>query len=311
VMRLPLAEGPVNRGLSIEGRPPARAGEDHSVDYQVVSADYLGTARIPLVRGRGLSESDVEGAPRVVLLNEAAVRRFFANEDPIGRRVGLGDGEDPANWRTIVGIVGDVRHRGLDQDAQPAVFAPYGQDRESWNMMSFALRASVDARSLAPAIGPLVHAVDPEQPVSNVRTMDEVRDAAVVRPRFLAALLAVFAGSAVLLAAVGIYGLMAYTTAQRTQELGVRMALGASRRMVVALVVTEGARLAVAGVVVGLVAALALSRLLASLLFGIGATDPLTLATVSAAVAVVAALACWLPASRAARIDPARALRAG
>jgi predicted permease len=311
VMRLPLAEGPVNRGLSIEGRPPARAGEDHSVDYQVVSADYLGTARIPLVRGRGLAESDVEGAPRVVLLNEAAVRRFFANEDPIGRRVGLGDGEDPARWRTIVGVVGDVRHRGLDQAAAPAVFAPYGQDRESWNMMSFVLRAPVDPRSLAPMIGPLVHAVDPEQPVSNVRTMDDVRDAAVVRPRFLAALLAVFAGSAVLLAAVGIYGLMAYTTAQRTQELGVRMALGASRRRVVALVVGEGARLAGAGVAVGLVAALALSRLLESLLFGVGSTDPLTLAAVSAAVAVVAALASWLPASRAARIDPARALRAG
>jgi putative ABC transport system permease protein len=178
-------------------------------------------------------------------------------------------------------------------------------------MMSFVLRTSVDPRSLAPAVGPLVRAVDPEQPVSNVRTMDDVRDAAVVRPRFLATLLAAFGAAAVLLAAVGIYGLMSYTTAQRTKELGVRMALGASRRAVLRLVLGEGARLAVAGVAVGVLAALALSRVLASLLFGVRATDPLMLVGVSAAMAVIAALASWLPARRAARVDPARALRAG
>jgi predicted permease len=311
VMRLPLADGPVNRGLSIEGRPAPAPGEDHSVDYQVVSAGYLAAARIPLVRGRGLTDADVEGAPRVVVLNEAAVRRYFPNEDPLGRRVGMGDGDDPAGWRTVVGVVGDVRHRGPDQAATPAALAPYAQDRESWNMMSFLLRTSADPRALAPAVGPLVRAVDPEQPVSNVRSMDEVRDAAVVRPRFLATLLAAFGAAAALLAAVGIYGLMAYTTAQRTKELGVRIALGASRRAVRGLVLAEGTRLALAGVGLGVAAALALSRLLAGLLFGVRATEPAMLAGVSVAVAAMAALASWLPARRAARVDPARALRAG
>jgi putative ABC transport system permease protein len=311
VMRLPLAEGPVNRGLFIDGGPPRLPGEDHSIDYQVVSADYLSTARVPLRRGRALTESDAEGAPRVVVINEAAVRRYFPNQDPIGRLVGMGDGDDRENWRTIVGVVGDVRHRGPDQVATPMAYAPYRQDRESWNMMSFVLRTSVDPRSLASAVVPLVRAVDPDQPVSNVRTMDEVRDAAVLRPRFLATLLGVFAASAVLLAAVGIYGLMSYTTAQRTQELGVRMALGASRPAVLRLVLGEGARLAAVGVVLGLGAALAVSRLISGMLFAVKPTDPLTLAAVSAAVAAVAALASWLPARRASRVDPARALRAG
>jgi predicted permease len=279
------------------------------VDYQVVSAGSLSAARVPLRRGRGLTESDAEGAPRVVVINEAAAGRYFPDQDPIGRRVGLGDGDDPANWRTIVGVVGDVRHRGPDQAATPTAFAPYRQDRESWNMMSFVLRTSVDARSLAPAVAPLVHAVDPEQPVSNVRTMDEVRDAAVARPRFLAALLGAFALTAVLLAAVGIYGLMAFTTAQRTQELGVRMALGASRRAVLGLVLGEGARLGLCGVALGVVAGLALSRVMTGLLSAVRAADPLTLVAVSVAVSAVTALATWLPARRAARLDPARALR--
>jgi predicted permease len=309
VMRLPLADGPVNRGLRIDGAPPPQPGEDHSVDYQVVSAGFLSAARVPLRRGRGLTESDAEGAPRVVVINEAAAGRYFPDQDPIGRRVGLGDGDDPANWRTIVGVVGDVRHRGPDQAATPTAFAPYRQDRESWNMMSFVLRTSVDARSLAPAVAPLVHAVDPEQPVSNVRTMDEVRDAAVARPRFLAALLGAFALTAVLLAAVGIYGLMAFTTAQRTQELGVRMALGASRRAVLGLVLGEGARLGLCGVALGVVAGLALSRVMTGLLSAVRAADPLTLVAVSVAVSAVTALATWLPARRAARLDPARALR--
>jgi putative ABC transport system permease protein len=311
VMRLPLAEGAINRGLRIEGRPAPQPGEDHSVDYQTVSDGYFATARIPLRRGRALGEADTEGAPRVVVLNEAAVRRFFPGEDPLGRRVGLGDGDDVANWRTVVGVVGDVRHRALDRPAAPAVFAPYRQDRESWNLMSFVLRTSGDPRALAPAVGPLVRSVDPEQPVSNVRAMDEVREAAVLRPRLLGTLLAAFAASAVLLAAIGIYGLMAYTTAQRTQELGVRVALGATRRTLLRLVAGEGARLAVAGVALGVAVALGVSRVLSSLLFGVRATDPLTLAGVSLAVALVAALASWLPARRAAAVDPVRALRAG
>jgi predicted permease len=309
VMRLPLADGPVNRGFFIEGRPAPPPGQDHSVDYQVVSAGFFQAARIPLVRGRGLSPSDVEGAPRVVVINEAAARRYFPGEDPIGRRVGMGDGDDPASWRTIVGVVADVRHRGPDQAAAPAAFAPYGQDRESWNMMSFVLRASADPRALAPAVAGLVRGADPEQPVSNVRTMDEVRDAAVVRPRFLATLLAVFGASAVLLAAIGIYGLIAYTTGQRTQELGVRMALGATRRRVLTLVLGEGARLAAAGVAAGFAGALALSGLVANLLFATRPTDPLTLAGVSLLVALAATLAAWLPARRAANVDPAQALR--
>jgi predicted permease len=311
VMRLPLAEGPVNRGLMIADAPPPQPGEDHSVDYQVVDAGYVATARIPLRRGRWLAESDAEGAPRVVVIDEAAVRRYFPDQDPIGRLISMGDGDDRANWRTIVGVVADVRHRGPDQAPTPTAYAPYPQDRESWNMMSFVMRTSVDALTLAPAVGPLVRAVDPEQPISNVRTMDEVRAAAVLRPRFLATLLGVFAASAVLLAAVGIYGLMAYTTTQRTQELGVRMALGASRRAVLRLVLGEGARLAVAGVAVGLLAALGLSRLLSGLLFEVKPTDPATLAAVSVMVGVVAALASFLPARRASRVDPARALRAG
>jgi putative ABC transport system permease protein len=309
VMRLPLADGPVNRGLSIEGRPAPQPGEDHSVDYQVVSPSYFAAARIPLVRGRALAGSDREGAPRVVVINEAAVRRYFRGQDPIGQRVGMGDGDDEANWRTIVGVVGDVRQRGPDQAVAPAAFAPYGQDRESWNMMSFVLRTSVDPRSLAGAAAALVRAGDPEQPVSNVRTMDEVRAAAVVRPRFVATLLAAFGASAVLLAAIGIYGLIAYTTAQRTQELGVRMALGATRRRVTGLVLGEGTRLAALGVALGFAAALALSGVVAKLLFGVRPTDPVTLAGVALLVAVAAAAACWLPARRAAGVDPAHALR--
>jgi predicted permease len=309
VMRLPLAGGPVNRGLRIEHRPEPGAGEDHSIDYQLVSPSYFDTLGIAVRRGRGLSAADVEGAPRVVVINQAAARRYWPGQDPVGQRVGLGDGDDVSGWRTVVGIVADVRHHALHRPAQPAAFAPYAQDRERWNAMSFALRTSVPPESLGTAVLSLVRDVDPQQPVAELRSLADLRCAAVGRPRALAGLLAAFAAVAVLLAAVGVYGLIAFTTAQRAQELGVRSALGASPRALRALVLGEGLRLGGLGVLLGLSAALACAPVLRTLLFEVRPSDPATLAAVSLALTAIAASAAYLPARRAAAADPMQALR--
>jgi putative ABC transport system permease protein len=230
---------------------------------------------------------------------------MWPGEDPLGQRLRMGIDSDAP--REIVGVVGDVRHYGLDQDVTMQMYDPVRQRPASG--MSFVLKTSVDPASLAPAARRAVLAADPEQPVSDVRTMREVVEATTAQRRFSLLLLGVFAGIALLLAAVGIYGVVGYSVAQRTHEIGVRMALGARRGEILGLVLRQGMALALLGVGVGLVGALALTRLIAGLLFGVSASDPLTFAATAVLLSGVALLATFIPAHRATRVEPTAALR--
>ena len=292
-------------GLVIEGRPEPAPGEEPSTNYYAVSPDYFRAMGIPLLRGRSFTEQDRAGAPRVAIINETLARRFFPDEDPIGKRIHVTNG--PETFREIVGIVGDVRQYGLEREPPAQAYEPYLQ--EPFAGMSLVVRAAADPANLSAAIRQEVFALDKDQPVASVRTLEEVLAASVAQRRFSMTLLGVFGGIALLLASVGIFGVMNYTVAQRTHEIGIRMALGAQRRDILRLVVGQGMTLTLVGVALGLVAAFAGTRLMASLLYGVSATDPLTFTGVALLLALVAFLACYLPARRAMKVDPMIALR--
>ena len=305
VSPLPQSENDLIFSVSVQGRPPANPGEEKSANWYTASPGYFTAMRIPLLKGRLFTDSDAAGAPRVALINETMARTMFPNEEPIGQHLVMGI--DSAAVREIVGVVGDVRHYGLDQDVTMQMYDPVRQ--RPMTGMTFVLRTSVDPASLAPAARRAVLAADPEQPVSDVRSLREVVDATTAQRRFSLLLLGVFAGIALLLAAVGIYGVVGYSVAQRTHEIGVRMALGARRGEILGLVLRQGMALALLGVGVGLVGALALTRLIAGLLFGVSASDPLTFAATAVILSGVALLATFIPAHRATRVEPTAALR--
>ncbi|HEX5707633.1 MAG TPA: ABC transporter permease [Pyrinomonadaceae bacterium] len=309
VMNLPLGGSRMNRGFVVEGRPEARADENVTVDYQVVSRDYFETMRIPVRSGRGFTDADTPESPRAALVSESMARKYFPGEDPVGKRIAFGDAKRAESWRTIVGVVGDVRHASMDAQPFPGAYTLYGQDKESWSRVAFVVRTEADPKGLAAAVRREILAVDPQQPVSNIQTMEETLSASIKRPRFVTALLGVLASVALALAVVGIYGLMSYTVTERTHEIGVRMALGAQTRDVLRLIVGEGLWLTVAGVGCGLVGALILTRLMSKLLYGVSATDAATFAAVSLVLATVALVACFIPARRATKVDPMVALR--
>jgi predicted permease len=316
---LPL-EGGIDLPFSIEGRTPAGGGKwEGDEQWRSVSAHYFQVLRIPLLRGRVFDERDTGKSPRVVVINEAFARKHWPKGDPIGQRITIGKGlgpefEEPP--REIVGIVGSVHEVGLSQGAQPVMYVPAGQTTDGLTRLannvlplSWMVRARTDVLTLSPAIEREFLAVDRQLAPSRIRTMERVMAESTARTNFNTLLLAVFASAALLLAAIGIYGLISYSVEQRTQEIGVRVALGAGREQVLKMILLQGMRLAAIGIVLGLVSAFGLSRVLSSLLFGVKAADPLTFAMVAGTLAVVALLATFVPARRATRIDPLMALR--
>ncbi|MFL5580620.1 MAG: ABC transporter permease [Gemmatimonadaceae bacterium] len=272
--------------------------------YQVITPDYLRAMGIRLVRGRDFTDADRAGTPGVAIIGEALARRWFAGQDPIGKRVGY---PWPNDFLTIVGVAADAQYDAPGKPAEPAIYAPFLQRPEA--SMVVAVRASGDPARAAQALRAAVAAADPTAAVSDVRTMTERLEASVARPRFTARLLLAFALVALALGAVGVYGVMSYAVSQRTRELGVRLALGARPRDVLTLVARQGGALAALGTALGIAASLGAARLLGGLLYGVGAADPATFATVPAVLAATALAACWIPARRAARTDPAVVLR--
>jgi len=305
---LPLVPGDNDASFSIEGRPePANDFDQPVAWYRMASADYFETMGIRIVSGRAFTDGDTAAAPRVVAINETLAARYWPGEDPVGRRIRMGGGPD-APPATIVGLVADVRQRGLDQPAVAEMYIPYRQFPSRF--MTLVLLTAGDPSAVAGPLRAAVHAIDPNLALTGLATMADLRAQSVTGPRFLMALVGAFALTALALAAIGIYGVVSYGVAQRTSEIGVRTALGASRRDVLRLVLGDGLRLALAGVVLGVVGALAATRAMATLLFGVTATDPATFAATAAALTVVATLASLVPALRATRIDPIEALRA-
>lgn len=313
-------EGGVDFPFSIEGRTPANGGKyEGDEQWRFVSPSYFRAFRIPILRGRAFDLHDTASSERVVIINQAMARKYWSKEDPLGAQILIGKGigrdfEEPP--RQIVGIVGNVRETGLGDGEQPVMYVPQPQVKDSITKLansvvplSWAVRTSSDPASVVPAIRREFLAVDSALPVSKVRTMEQVISESTARQNFNMLLLTIFATLALALAAIGIYGLMSYTVEQRTQEFGIRLALGAGRKQMVATIVGQGMILAGIGLVIGLSAAYGLTRLLAGLLFGVKATDPLTYAIVGVTLTLVALLATFIPAHRATKIDPLAALR--
>jgi putative ABC transport system permease protein len=311
ISSLPLTGGRPERPLLVEGQGNTMEESRARVDAYTVSPGYFEAMRMPLRRGRWLDEHDDAASPLVAVINEAMARRFWPGEEAIGKRVSLrpafGSDLGAQPWMTVVGVVGDVKARGLDAPVPDQVYLPYGQGTPLW--MVLVVRTASDPAALASALTRTVHLVDPEQPVYNVRTMDAVLASASSSRSFAALLLGLLAAVALLMAALGTYGVVAYTVAQRARELAVRMALGARGADVVRLVLGRSLRLVAGGVGLGVVASMGLTRLLSSLLFGVAAHDPTTFAATAALLALMALVASYLPGRQAARVDPMVSLR--
>ncbi len=304
---LPLGGSFESFTFDIAGRPPFPPGEQPSSDRRVISPDYFKAMSIPVVRGRAFGEQDRRDAPPVVIINETFARRFFPGEDPVGKAIIPGEGGDPVT-REIVGVVGDVRHAGLDEERTLEYYVPYEQ-ADVDRLTVVARTASGNPVNVAAQLRGVVAAMDKEQPVYNIRPMAQLLDESVARRRFNMMLLGVFALLALLLASIGIYGVISYSVAQRTREIGIRIALGAQIGDVIKLILKQGLALALAGLAAGLLVAFFITKLMSSLLFGVGATDPVTFGAVALILLFVALLACYIPARRAANVDPNVALR--
>jgi predicted permease len=306
VSSLPLSNDEEVDTFSIEGRA-AIPGEPLLCDSRSAGGAYFDAMRIPLLRGRLLPQSDQTGTAPAAVINQTLASRVFPGQDPIGHRIKFGDAASKTAWLTIIGVVGDVRNTSLEQQSLPQVYRPYHQSPEPY--MTLVVRTSIKPETLAGAARREIAALDAEQAVANIRTMDEVVSTAVTSRRFSTFLLAMFAALALLLTSVGLYGVISYTVEKRRGEMGLRMALGATRGRLLRMIVGQGLRTTVAGLALGLGAAAALKTLLESMLYGVGPLDPWTFGAVPVALLCVAALACYLPARRASRIDPAEALR--
>jgi predicted permease len=305
VTDVPLSSDSDAMGISIEGRPDPGPKLKPIVNYNIIGPGYLRTLGIPLLKGRDFSGRDTEAAPTVALINNAMARKFWPNENPIGARIST----DGKNWASIEGVVGDVRQLGLKSEPQPEVYLSYLQDPFAWPYLSLLVQTSLDPMKQVSSIQAVIWSVDKDLPIASVSSMEQIRSGSIAQPRITALLLAIFASLALVLAAVGIYGVMAYSVTQRTHEMGLRMALGARITDVLKLVVGHGMILAGCGVVLGLAGAFALTRVLTKFLWGVRPTDPATFIAVSLLLASVAVLASYLPARRAAKVDPMVALR--
>jgi putative ABC transport system permease protein len=300
---LPLNTSRISPALP-EGQPAVPFGQRPILNIQTISPDYARVLRVPLLHGREFTDHDNAEAPGVAMVNQTLVRRFWPNDNPIGKHILLGQRQQPVE---VVGVFGDLKNATLGDAASPEVMLPFPQ--LPWPLLNLSVRAAGDPRGLISAIRRQVALVDKDQPLTSVQTMEELVGSASAQPRFTMLLLAVFSATALILAIVGIYGVIAYSVAQRTGELGIRMALGADRDDVLKLVVGHGLRLTLIGIGIGLAGALALTRLMSSLLYQTSATDPIAFVVSALLFTVVAVLASYLPARRATRIDPTDALR--
>ena len=298
---MPFSGGNSTRSFNIVGND-----KSHDADIRVVSPDYFQTMQIPLLKGRAFSERDSAGSPLVAILNAAAARDLFGMEDPIGKFIAnLGPKSETVQ---IVGVVGNVRHVAPEVAPRTELYQPLAQ--EHWPSMFVVVRsATSDPRTLISAAQHAVWDVDNNVPLANVRTMQDMIGASIGRRKFAMLLLAIFAGLAMLLAAVGLYGVISYSVAQRTREIGIRVALGAQRRDVLRLVLNQGMLFVTFGLAAGVIGSLCVTRLIASLLFDVSPVDVCTFAIVSLLLGCVALVACWFPAQRASRVDPMIALR--
>ncbi len=301
----PLSGDDDSIGFSVEGRPDVSPNGRIGLNVNVVGPGYLRTLGIPLLKGRDFTDRDTVGAPLVVLINQALARKLWPNQDPIGARIS----GDKKNWASIQGVVGDVRQGGLSAEPVPEVYVSYLQDPFAWPYLTMLVRTSVDPMKLAASIQGAVWSIEKDLPIPSITTMEEIRSHSIAQPRLTALLLSIFAALALILASVGIYGVMAYSVTQRTHEMGLRMALGARASDVLTLVVGHGMLLAASGIALGLAGAFALTRVLEKFLWGVRPTDPFTFIAVSALLSAVALLASYLPARRATKVDPMVALR--
>jgi len=302
--QLPFAWGVQSFGIMIDGREESE-GDMPNAHFRSITPEYLGVMEIPLLRGREFSDADHERAPMVALINETMAKKYWPNADPIGQRIKETSNEQV--WREIVGIVGSVRHEARERELEAEMLVPWSQRPDV--TLNLAVRTQFEPSSVGGALRSSVAAVDPELPLFDVRTMEARLSDSVAQPRFRTALLGAFAAIALVMAVIGIYAVMAFSVAQRTRGLGIRVALGAQRRDVMGLVLRQGAAIAGIGIVIGLAGAFALTRVLATLPYEVKPTDPLTFLAVPLMLVSVVMLACWLPARRAARVDPMEALR--
>jgi putative ABC transport system permease protein len=310
VMGLPLSGLDFIISFQVAGRPPLPSSLQPAMQVRVATPDYFSAIGIPIRRGRAFTEDDRAGTPRVVVITEAAAREFFPGEDPIGKTIQLGWGRGPGKPTAggeVVGIVGDVKDEGLAEANPPAIYMPYRQWPVSF--MAVVVKTALPPASLGDAVRAEVGAIDPNLPISNVRTLDTIVAKSISQQRFYMLLLAIFAAVALVLAAIGIFGVLSYAVSQRTREIGIRMALGAPGGSVIGLIVRQAMLLVAAGVAAGTGLALLLSRTISRMLFSVTPTDPATFASVAALLALVALCASYLPARRATRVDPIVALR--
>jgi putative ABC transport system permease protein len=300
-------QGQASFPFSIVGNAPLPPGKSTTADYTTVSPSYFHVMRIPLLRGRSFTEQDSPSNPNVAIISETLARRYFPNQDPIGRQMRFGFPPNSNVAREIVGVAGDIRDVALSQEPGPMMYVPFPQAPLYGGEV--VVRSSLSASNVAASIRQAVQSIDKDLPVTDVASFPDALGQSISRERFRTLLLGSFSALALVLAAIGIFGVISYSASQRTHEIGIRMALGAQRRDVLYLILGHGAKLALLGLGIGVVLAFLLTRLIASLLYGVSATDPLTFGGVFLVLLGVAVTACYIPARRATRVDPMIALR--
>jgi putative ABC transport system permease protein len=301
--RLPLSGD--QRGWTFRKEGQNLAPSERPVSgFQVATTDYFRAMGMRILRGRAFTEADRDGSPPVAIVNHSFARLFYQGEDPIGKRIIIRNQQEV---REIVGVMDDIKHFGPDKAAAPEMYVPYNQ--LAVGSVPFVVRVKSEPQALIDAVRREIHAVDPGVAIGKVRTMTQMMSATLAERRFALLLLGGFAALALSLAAIGVYGVMAYAVTQRTREIAIRMALGAQTSDALGLIIKQGMSLALIGVAVGLAASFALTRLMAKLLFGVSATDPLTFTAIALSLVIIMLLACWIPARRATKVDPMIALR--
>jgi predicted permease len=295
------------RGYLIEGQTIDR---NYSPDalFRVGSAKYLQTLGVKLIEGRLFTESDTLSAAPVFIINETMARHYWPHESAVGHRISFRSGPTPV-WTTVVGVVADVQERGYDIAMKPGIYTPITPLDDGWSPDTLIVRTAGEPTALAPAIRRIVASIDPDQPISELRTMDEIVDLNVADRQQQMTLLGSFAALALILASIGLYGVLSYAVTQRSREIGLRMALGASAASVIRMIIARGLALTGIGLAIGLVAAWLATRAMKNLLYGVAATDPFTFGAVAFLLAFIALIACWAPARRASRVDPIVVLR--